>query len=97
MILHFSHIGLTEGRTFTLKSRSFAGKLGCGSLTGALATVAVAATSMKSRSLRPIRHAEAAAGDVSNVAPQSVRRRRYRQRGVCARPRPGPSWARATG
>jgi hypothetical protein len=49
MILHFSHIGLTEGRTFTLKSRSFAGSLFCGFLAAALATVAVAATSAKRR------------------------------------------------
>jgi hypothetical protein len=49
MILHFSHIGLTEGRTFTLKSRSFGSNLGSGFLAGALATVAVAATSAKRR------------------------------------------------
>ena len=34
MILHFSHIGLTEGRTFTLKSRSLAGDLSVGSSPG---------------------------------------------------------------
>ena len=50
MILHFSHIGLTEGRTFTLRSRSFSWKsFISGFLAGALATVAVAATSAKRR------------------------------------------------
>jgi predicted Rossmann fold nucleotide-binding protein DprA/Smf involved in DNA uptake len=43
MILHFSHIGLTEGRTFTLVSLFFSGIWQC-SHSAALATGAVAAT-----------------------------------------------------
>src|SRR5262249_44079356 len=39
----------------------------CGFLAGALATVAVAATSAKRRRSAPDRHADAAARDVSNV------------------------------
>jgi hypothetical protein len=53
MILHFSHIGLTEGRTFTLTSRSFGWKSFFSEfLAEALATVAVAATSTKRRPRR---------------------------------------------
>jgi hypothetical protein len=38
MILHFSHIGLTEGRTFTLESTPKWEDIQNGVLTGALAT-----------------------------------------------------------
>ncbi len=44
MILHFSHIGLTEGRTFTLDSLSVGKTLWLWVLAEALATGTVAAT-----------------------------------------------------
>jgi hypothetical protein len=47
MILHFSHIGLTDGRTFTLASLSSWEHLS-GTFGGALETGAVAATSSRS-------------------------------------------------
>jgi len=45
MILHFSHIGLTEGRTFTLVSL-FSSKYSWYSSSPALATGTVAATTL---------------------------------------------------
>jgi hypothetical protein len=55
MILHFSHIGLTEGRTFMLKSLAVWGWLGAGPqlvmiLDVALEAGAAAATASKGRS-----------------------------------------------
>jgi hypothetical protein len=47
MILHFSHIGLTDGRTFTGLLFLFE-NLGGGSFAEALETVTVAATSPRS-------------------------------------------------
>jgi hypothetical protein len=48
MILHFSHIGLTEGRTFTLIHSQLSKTLFYWILGLALATVAVAATTPRS-------------------------------------------------
>jgi hypothetical protein len=48
MILHFSHIGLTEGRTFTLALSALGrSSIETSFLSGALEAVAVAATPLK--------------------------------------------------
>src|SRR6185437_7988880 len=65
MILHFSHIGLTDGRTFTLiRSQNSRTKFPW-ILGPALATAAVAATAPKRRHAASNGRAAGAPGDVS--------------------------------
>src|SRR5690349_6638306 len=87
MILHFSHIGLTDGRTFTLiRSQRFADRFHW-ILGPALATAAVAATAPKRRHAATNGRAAGAPGDVSTGVCAPADRCATPARGPPRRPR----------